>query len=506
MLAGLMSSVVIFANWQIILLILAGLLIGVFIGALPGLGPTMVIAILMPLVIPLPATDALLFLIGLYVGGIYGGSISAIWINTPGTPAAAATCLDGFSLTKKGKPMTALQAALYASIFGHFFGSILLFISSQPLARFGLKFGPPEQFALILFSMTVISAVAEENMKKGLVTAIIGLLLSTIGTDPISGARRLTFGIRGLDDGVDLFAILIGVFAVSEVFLEISRLATKEEQIITDVKRRAVDDDRLSLREFFHHWKTLIVSSAIGTFIGALPGIGSGTAAFVSYGWAKRLSKKPEEIGKGAVEGIVAAESANNAACGGALIPLLALGIPGDTVTAVLLGAMIMHGLAPGPLLFIQHITSVRVIYIGIFVSGLFLLILGNWILKASSLIKGVRSSVLWPIIMIVCVVGVFSINNSTFDVKMMFLLGLLGYVFKKYQFPTAPLLISYILGPLLEVSLRQTLILFSKNIPSLFSRSIFVFFLIATAVSLVAPYLFRTKKGKKQNAGEMAG
>jgi putative tricarboxylic transport membrane protein len=497
MLAGLTASIALFANLQTILSLLAGLLIGIFIGALPGLGPTMVIAILMPLVIPLPATVALIFLIGVYVGGIYGGSISAIWINTPGTPAAAATCLDGFALTKKGKPMTALQAALYASIFGHFFGSTILFMSAQPLARFGLKFGPPEQFALVLFSMTVISAVAEDDMKKGLVTAVIGLFLSSIGTDPISGARRLTFGLFGLDDGVNLFAVLIGVFAVSEVILEVSKIATKEVKTVTEVKQRLESDDRLSVRAFFQHWKTAVRSSAIGTFIGALPGIGTGTAAFVSYGWAKRLSKNPDEIGKGSVEGIIAAEAANNAGCGGALIPLLALGIPGDTSTAVLLGAMIMHGLAPGPLLFIQNITEVRLIYVAIFVAGILLLILGNWILKASSLVRRVQPNILWPIIIIVCVVGVFSVNNTIFDVKMMLFLGLLGYVFKKYRFPAAPLLISFILGPLLEVSLRQTVILFSRNPSSLLSRPIFIVFLIATAVSLVGPYLFRKAKSE---------
>lgn len=497
MLAGLTASIALFANLQTILSLLAGLLIGIFIGALPGLGPTMVIAILMPLVIPLPATVALIFLIGVYVGGIYGGSMSAIWINTPGTPAAAATCLDGFALTKKGKPMTALQAALYASIFGHFFGSTILFMSAQPLARFGLKFGPPEQFALVLFSMTVISAVAEDDMKKGLVTAVIGLFLSSIGTDPISGARRLTFGLFGLDDGVNLFAVLIGVFAVSEVILEVSKIATKEVKTVTEVKQRLESDDRLSVRAFFQHWKTAVRSSAIGTFIGALPGIGTGTAAFVSYGWAKRLSKNPDEIGKGSVEGIIAAEAANNAGCGGALIPLLALGIPGDTSTAVLLGAMIMHGLAPGPLLFIQNITEVRVIYVAIFVAGILLLILGNWILKASSLVRRVQPNILWPIIIIVCVVGVFSVNNTIFDVKMMLFLGLLGYVFKKYRFPAAPLLISFILGPLLEVSLRQTVILFSRNPSSLLSRPIFIVFLIATAVSLVGPYLFRKAKSE---------
>jgi len=500
MLEELIESFVLFASVQHIFFILIGLLIGIIIGAIPGLGPTVVIAIFMPLGMSLPPMTAILFYIGIYVGGIYGGSISAIWINTPGTPAAAATTLDGYSLTKSGKPMKALSAALYASVFGHFFGTTLLFVFSGFIARFGLRFGPPEQCALVLFSLTVISSVSGKDIKKGLFSATLGLLFCTVGLDPITGSRRLAFGIRELDDGINLFAILIGIFAISEVIKMISKLATKRENIIKIEKKQPSSDSQLTLREFLQYKIVLFRSSAIGTFIGSLPGIGTGTAAFVSYAWAKKLSKEPEKFGKGAIEGIFAAEAANNAGCGGALIPLLALGIPGDTVTAVLLGALILHGLTPGPILFMQHINEVRILYLGMFCAGLFLLVFGQVILRVSFSILSVPLKILWPIIMVICTVGVFSLQYSVFDVRMMFLMGLLGYVLNKFEFPLAPLLISFILGPLLERTLRQSFIMFSSNIRPIFNRPIVVFFLFCTIASLLVPYLIYAIKKPHNN------
>lgn len=479
------------------LFILGGLLLGVFIGALPGLGPTMVIAIFMPLVIGMESTAAIMFLIGIYVGGIYGGSVSAIWINTPGTPAAAATVLDGYTMNRNGKPMRALQTALYASIFGHFFGSGILFVASEPLASLGLKFGPPEQFTLVLFALTIISAVSDKNMKKGLASAVFGLLLCCIGTDPITGSRRLYFGIIGLSEGIELFAILIGLFAVSEVLVQLSRLSGAEKK---EIKTSTViaKDDRMPVREFFSHWALLLRSSFIGTFIGALPGIGSGTSSFVAYGWAKKLSRHPERFGNGSEEGIIAAESSNNACCGGALIPLFALGIPGDTVTAVLLGAMVMHGLAPGPLLFIQHGNEVRAIFLAIVFCGILLVVLGQLILRASSFMVRVSERILWPIILVICVVGVFATSNSVLDVRMMLLFGLVGIVMNKYEFPTAPLLIAYILGSLLETSLRQTLLLSEEGILLILHRPLALLFFAAAVISVCFPLISRAVSRKQ--------
>ena len=482
---------------------LIGMIIGIIIGAIPGLGPTLVIALATPMIVNMEPVAGLLLLIGIYVGGIYGGSISAILINTPGTPAAAATVLDGYQMSKQGRPMKALQLALWASIFGHFFGSTMLFIAAEPLARFSLKFGPPEQFAMVLFALTIISVIAGKNLKKGLISAVFGLLFSVIGTDPINGSRRLWFGIMPLSDGIDLFALLIGLFAFSEVFRQISVLIDKKGEKTKDdetkIKHVIDPDDHADLLKFIKHWKLLIKSSAIGTFIGALPGIGSGTSAFVAYGWAQKDSKNPEKFGHGSEEGIIASESSNNACCGGALIPLLALGIPGDTVTAVLLGSMVMFGLSPGPLLFMKNANDVRVLYIGIFVCGIFLILLGRWILKFSSFITYINPEILWPIIAVVCAVGVYASKSSTFDIYIMFLFGLLGYVMDKHKFPMGPLLIAFILGPLLEKSLRQTLLMTGNNLAPLLSRPIFLFFIIITIISIVGPPILRSTKRLKE-------
>ena len=473
--------------------LIIGLLVGIVIGAIPGLGPTLVIALAMPMVISLPATTAIITLIGVYVGGIYGGSISAIWINTPGTPAAAATTLDGYQMRKKGLAMRALKLSLWASIFGHFFGSICLFFAAEPLSRVSLKFGPAEQFALVLFALTIISVIAGKDKKKGLVSAVFGLLFVLIGTDPITGSRRMNFGTLYLADGVELFALLIGLFALPEVFKQLADIffgkkEGKTEQIKYDFNNR---EDNLSLKEFFSHFWLLIRSSIIGTFIGALPGIGSGTSVFVAYGWAQKLSKHPETFGEGSPEGIIAAESANNACCGGAMVPLLSLGIPGDTVTAVLLGALVMQGMAPGPLLFSQQGDKVRVIYLGIFCCGVLLMLFGRAILKSSTLIAAVNPRILWPVILIVCILGVYSANGSMFDVYLMLAFGVMGYLMNKYKFPGGPMIISFILGELLEKSLRQALLRTRNDFFVLFKNStLFTIFMALAVLMIVFPVI----------------
>lgn len=489
---NLLNSLEIFFSVANVIGLSLGVLVGIIIGAIPGLGPTLVIALAMPLIISLEATTGIIVLVGIYVGGIYGGSISAIWINTPGTPAAAATSLDGYQMRRQGLAMKALKLSLCASIFGHFFGSLCLFVAAEPLARASLKFGPAEQFALVLFALTIISVISGENKKKGLISALLGLLVALIGTDPITGSRRLYFGVLALTDGVELFALLIGLFAIAEAYRQLELLLKKRARRIAkieyDMKNPA---DRLTLKEFFQYTGVMLRSSAIGTFIGALPGIGSGTSVFVAYGWAQRLSKHPERFGKGSPEGVVAAEAANNACCGGAMVPLLSLGIPGDTVTAVLLGALTMQGLAPGPLLFAQQGDSIRAIYIGIFCCGLLLMILGRLIIKGSTFIAYVDPCILWPIIPVICSIGVYSANGSIFDVSLMLFFGLVGYFMNKYKFPTGPMIISFILCPLLEKSLRQSLLLTQNDFLALFrGHPIFAVFFLLAIVMVTLPLI----------------
>lgn len=496
---NLVTAIGSFFIFEHVIGLLIGLIIGVIIGAIPGLGPTVVIALLMPLLIQFSNILALIIMIGVYVGGIYGGSLSAIWINTPGTPASAVTALEGYKLRQKGFPVKALQSALWASIFGHYFASIILYVACEPLARASLKFQSPEQFALILCALTVISVLSAEEKKKGIAAAALGFIISLIGTDPITGYMRLTFGSHNLRDGIDLFALLIGIFAVAEV---IKQMQVLFRQRIEDTKidYRPNPDDRLSLRYFFGKWKVLLGSSLIGTGIGALPGIGPTTAAFVSYGFAKKNSTEPEKYGKGSEEGIIASEAANNAVCSGALIPMLSLGIPGDATTAVLLGAMVLFGIAPGPMLFINHGALVRTLYVAIFACGLLLLLLGPSIIKLSVSVAYIKPMILWPCISVLCILGVYSINSSIFDVFVMLVFGVLGYVMERFGFHASPLMIAFILANQMEISLRRALLLTNNNVSILFMRPIFSILVIIAILMLVVPVMLEKRRKLLKN------
>ncbi len=504
LLENLASAIESFFLLEHIIGLLVGLIIGIVIGAIPGLGPTVVIALVMPLLIKFDKILALIIMIGIYVGGIYGGSLSAIWINTPGTPAGAVTALEGYKLRQKGFPVKALQCALWASVFGHYFASIILYLACEPLARLSLKFNSPEQFALILCALTVISVLSAKEKKKGLAAAAIGFIISLTGTDPITGYLRMCFGSYHMRDGIELFALLIGIFAVSETIKQLQLLF---KQDIKDVKidYRRDPKDRLSLRYFFGKWKVLIRSSLIGTGIGALPGIGPVTASFVSYGFAKKNSKEQEKYGNGSEEAIIAAEAANNAVCSGALIPMLSLGIPGDATTAVLLGAMVLFGLAPGPMLFISHGPIVRVLFVTIFVCGVLLLLLGPGIIRLSVFIAYVKSTILWPCISVLCILGVYSTNSSMFDVFVMLLFGLLGYAMERYGFYASPLLIAFILAKQMEISLRRALLISNNSIGALFNRPLFSVIIGIAVLMLMAPVILDKIKAankKKESIG----
>lgn len=495
---NLLTAVSAFLSLDHVLGLFTGMIIGIAIGAIPGLGPTVVIALTMPLLIRFDATLALLIMIGIYIGGIYGGSLSAIWINAPGTPASAVTAMEGYLMRSAGYPVKALQCALWASIFGHFFASIILFIACEPLARLSLNFGSAEQFALIFCAMTVISVISGKDKKKGLTAAALGFIISLIGTDPITGYTRLCFGSFYLRDGVELFALLIGIFAVSETLVQNQALFQGRSARIEKISFEKRKDDYMPVRAFFRHWPLLLRSSAIGAFIGALPGIGPVTASFVSYGVAQKASKHPEKFGHGSEEGLMAGESANNAVCSAAMIPMLSLGIPGDATTAVLLGALVLFGMAPGPMLFVNNGPMVRIIYVGIFACGLLLLIFGRLIIRSSTLIAYVQPRILWPCIAVMCILGVFSTNSSIFDVWIMLAFGLLGYVMNRFGFPAAPLLIAYILAGSMEVKLRRALVITNNDVFALFKSPLFSVIIGISVLIVAVPIISEQVKARK--------
>lgn len=463
---------------------LLGVLIGCVIGVIPGLGPAVAMSLAIPLTFTLPANVAISLLLGIYKGGTYGGSISAILINTPGTPAAAATILDGYPLARQGKAGKALYMALYASVFGDALSIFILMAVAQPLASVALLFGPPELFALLLFALTVIGGLSGESLFKGFISACLGLMLATIGTDTITGDTRFTFSFLYLEDGLSIIPMIIGLFAISEVFRQMRHVGQPQAETLLPPPA-CPDDNRVTRREFFASLPLFLQASLIGVSIGALPGTGSTTAAYLSYGAAKRRSKRPDLFGKGSLEGVAAAEAGNNAVCGGALIPMLSLGIPGDVVTAILMGALTVHGIIVGPSIFVEHRVFVFTIFSMLLMSIFMLLLLGHAAIRSCRLLAGLPQARIMPMVMVLCVLGSFATNLSVNDIWLMLLMGLAGLLMNALDVPIAPLVIGFVLAPKLEQSLRQALILSDGSYTIFLSRPIALFFLCLAVLSV---------------------
>jgi putative tricarboxylic transport membrane protein len=462
-------------------LIALGTLGGIVIGALPGLTATMGVALLIPLTFGMDPVAGLNMLIGIYVGGIYGGCISSILVKTPGTPASAATVLDGYPMTLKGEAGKALGMATIASFIGGIFSSIVLATLAPQLAELALEFGPAEYFALSVFGLTIIASLSQDLL-KGLIAGLLGVLLSCVGADPISGALRYTFDFTGFAAGFAFTPALIGLFAVSEALVQIENIL---EEKIEDLKISGIWPSREDMRVSAG---TLLRGSIIGTIIGIIPGTGSGTASWISYNEARRTSKTPERFGTGYIVGVAATESANNAVCGGALVPMLALGIPGDVVTAVLMGGLMIHGLAPGPMLFAEQPRIVTGIFVGSFVANIFMLVFGMALIKYCSKILAVPKRILTVAIVVFCFIGSYSINMNAVDLYTMLGFGVLGYLMQKFGFSQAALCIALILGPLAESNLRLGMMRVDNDVLAFASSPITITFLALTVVSLAWP------------------
>lgn len=447
---------------QIFLLMIVGLIAGIFVGALPGLTATMGVALLVPLTYWLEPVPAMMVLLGVYVGAMYGGAVPAILIRTPGMPAAAATAFDGYPLAQQGRAGVALGMACITGVIGGVFSTLVLMFASPAVAQFALKFGPPEYFALAVFGLTLIASLSAHSLAKGLLMGVFGLLLATIGMDPITAIPRFTFGRQELLDGLPFIAVLIGVFALAEVFYQVSR--KEEGQVPVEQWGRVLP----TAQEMKQVMPATSLSCVSGTLLGALPGVGGDVAAFVAYDHAKKLSKTPERFGEGSMEGLAAAECANNSVTGGAMIPMLTMGIPGDSVTAVLLGAMMMHGLKPGPELFQKEAGLVGAIVMGLLIANLLVLPIGLLGAKLFAQTMRLPRQYLLPLMIVLCVIGAYAINNSFFDVGIAFLFGLIGWWLKRWDFPLGPLVLGLILGRMVEENLRRSLIL-SGGSPAIF-------------------------------------
>lgn len=488
MLADVFAGLSLFLNVYSLIALFSGVLLGVVIGAIPGLSTVMAVAIVLPFTFTLPPVPAILLLVGIYKGGMYGGSISAILINTPGTPAASCTMLDGYPMARSGRGRPALQLALYASCFGDMVSNVVLILFAAWLAQFALDFGAPELFTLVVFSLTVVAGVAGDHIVKGVIAAAIGLGLATVGTDLIAGTPRFAFDVTPLRGGISLVPVLIGLFALPEVLRMF--LYLDEGRKSTAVLGKA----GLALREFFSYWRTLLRGSFIGVVLGVIPGLGATPAAFLSYGEARRKSRHPGRFGKGEPEGVVAAESGNSSVGGATMIPLLSLGIPGDVITAVILGAFMIHGLQPGPLLFQNNIDVIYSVFMGLIVGSLMLLVIGLLAIPILARIISVRRALLLPGVLILCVYGSYAINNSMLDVLTMFMMGALGLAMIALRFPRPPLLIAFVLGPLLEDNFRQSLLMSQGSYHIFFASPITWLFWSLIALSFAGMILTRLR------------
>ena len=473
-----------------------GVALGIIVGALPGLTASVGIILLLPFVFYLDVSTAMVMLCGAFCGGIYGGSITAILISTPGTPSAAATVLDGYPLAQKGEAGKAIGVATIASTSGGIISTFCLMFFAPKLARIALEFGPEEYFALTVFGLTVIASVAGKSLTKGLISGFFGLLIATVGIDPVEGYARYSFGIPNLMSGFSLLPVLIGLFAISQIFVQMEMVGKKVK-----IYEQKIGRILPSLSEFKKLFFVIISSSFLGTFIGIIPGTGGAIASFLAYNENKRWSKDPDSFGKGNITGIAAPEAANNGTTGGAMVPLLTLGIPGDVVTAVMLGCLLLIGVRPGPLLFKESPEVVNAVFAGLLLANVLILFLGVISVRIFPKVLRIPPAILFPIIFTLCFLGSFSLNNSTYDMLVALVFGIIGYVMQKNGFPAAPAVLGVILGPIAEDVLARSLIISHGDWSTLFKSPIAIFFYVISTISVIYS-LRRQFAYKKLEAG----
>jgi len=494
--AGILEALTL---WNVIFIVF-GVIVGIIVGAIPGLNGPMAIAVALPLTFYMSPLVALAFLIGISKGSMFGGSISAILINTPGTPEAAPTAFDGYPLTLQGKGLKALKMSLYSSVIGASISDLVLFVTAAPAAILALMMGPPEMTAVLLFSFTIIAGLAGNSLLRGSLAAIFGGFLSIVGLDPESTLPRLTFGIVDLQDGIPLIPLTIGLLALSEIIIQIEHHLVHGDSGIkrSDVfsKRAPIENRTVTAKDWRMCARSIWRSCLIGIGIGALPGVGAVVAGFLGYASAKRTSPRAANFGKGELEGVAATEAANNAVIGSALIPLLAIGVPGNLTAAILIGAFLIHGVQPGPLIFKEHASLVYGLFAAMALSDLLVLAIGAVGLRLFSFVLNVPNAVLYPVILLLCISGAYSSDNSMFGVAVALVFAVLGYLMRKLDFSFATFLIGFALGRQFELFFRQTVILFSDDPGHLFYHPIAVAFVLLTFYSL-----WRISRQKKAGA-----
>jgi len=488
---------------------LLGVTLGVTVGAIPGLTGDMAISILLPFVFKVDTTASLGLLIGIYKGSMFGGSISAISFGVPGTPAAAATVEDGYPLAKKGYPKMAMLQALYSSVIGDFFSTILLIFLTIPMGQIAIQFGPTEFFALYVFSLVVIAILQRDSRAKGILAAVLGLFIGAIGTDPITGASRMTFGIKMFRGGFASVPVLVGTFAISELILQFAnshqdkilyKLGQAQEKAVVELNKNK--DDKYKLKHLWATMKCTLVGSIIGTFIGILPGAGSSIACYLSYGVGRSIAKDGDQFGTGVLNGVAAPEAGNSSTCGASIIPLLAFGIPGSATAALIGAALTMQGINPGPTMFSQNQVIIYAFFIVVVYASFFNLGISHLLIPMYAKISQLKPKYLIPIIFALAILGCYTTDNSVNNVITLLLFGALGIVLRKFRIPLGPFVLGYLIGPAAERSLRQALGMANNDPAVLFSRPIAIGFYVATVVFIfIIMYTFK-KNAKDLDKG----
>ena len=487
-----MGSIVFDVN--LLFLIFATTILGVIIGVLPGLGSTTGAALLLPFTLTMEPVHAITVLTTIYVSATFAGSITAILINTPGTSAAAATTFDGYPLAQRGEAGRALGIAVVASTIGGIFSVIVLCIAAPMLARVAYEFRPPEYFALTVFGLSMLASISAGGAVKNIIGGVFGVWLATIGAERVTGIERYTFGHYELYEGLAFVPVFIGLFAMSELLMQSKRLKDVAEAIGLKAVKLPTKEDYKKI------WRTVLRSCGIGTFIGILPAEGATVASMIGYSEARRWSKNKEEFGKGSVEGIAGAEAANNAATGGAMVPTMVLGIPGSGTTAIILVGLMVHGLRPGPYLFTEQVDTVYQIFGAMLVANFMFLFMGLYAAKFFARISLIPTTLLWPIVFALCVIGAYSLNSSLLDIWIVMAFGVLGFFARRHGFAVAPIAVGLILGEMVETNLQNSLKMFDGEWWLIFTQPLAVVFLVLAFLGLCGPYLFQKLTNRGQD------
>jgi putative tricarboxylic transport membrane protein len=492
----LAAFLAVFAVKNLILLAI-GTLAGIVAGAIPGFTITMAVVLVLPFTFGMSPTEGLSCMIGVFVGGLSGGLISAQLIGVPGTPSAVATTFDGLPLVRQGKPGLALGLGIWSSFFGGLLSAVALVTIAPALARIGLEFGPWDYFSLIIFALTITASLAGEHMVKGLIAAAVGLLAATVGEEEINGVSRLTFGIDSLEQGFAYLPVLIGLFAFSQLMTDIQDREAARRPMMEKSASAVKIEHGAAIRLIFKDWVNLLRSSAIGIFVGVLPAAGGSISNILAYDQAKKASKTPEKFGTGYPPGIIAPESANNATAGGALAIMMALGIPGDAVAAVMLGALLVHNIVPSPSFISDKPVLAYSVFIAFFFAHFVMIAMQALGLRIFILMTRMKMYVLAAVILSYCAIGVFALNNVTFDIWTMFWFGVLGYLMKTFGYPLVPMILGVVLGNIAEINLNRAFTT-SPDVWLFFTRPWSLFFLIIAFFSAAFPFYQAASESKR--------